>query len=204
MKRIWKWLGQVYARLLHRNTERVPVERVLHAKRFIETYPEVGQGIVTHGDLMIAARSLPQALADKVLAEYGADIHHIGRVPVERLAEALYAIQHTDIPESYRPRAKAKRVVAGRHCEAETLYEIVMQLWDPNEMFESATIRDMIVERGYAATSHSPTLSDLTALGYLESLGEGWYAFTKRDPRKVDWVEERHRLLDERAARRSA
>lgn len=181
MSKVWRWLAGVWSRMRTRRA--------------------IGP---THADLMMAIsegrKRLGDGVLNDILAEFGGAIGRISRV--ERIAECIYAIQQTTIRPGFVAHAAHTRVGVSPHRGPQRLYEIVMGLWEPGEIFESATIRDMLVDMGYAPTSHGPCLSDLTQLGYLESGGGGLYAFTSKSPRGVDWTEEAHRLAAMRTARR--
>jgi hypothetical protein len=197
MNRILKWLAKVYCKVIAR------------LRRTHVTIIEVAaKPNYTHGDLMSIVRKCVriagEAATNAALAPFGAYAQRIGLVPETQLAEAIQAIQQTIIHAEYEARIKHTRKVDGRHVGEVTLYELVMRDWEDQALFESKTVMERLVKLGYAATSHGPTLSDLTHLGYLDSLGEGWYGFTHKSPVGVDWAEERKRLLAERSARLAA
>lgn len=113
-------------------------------------------------------------------------------------------IQSSSIVDEYDARGPRTCKVDHRHVGPRCIYAIIMDAWDPAEVFESKVMQALLVSLDYAPASHGPALSDLTQLGYLESGGGGLYAFTALDPRDVDWTAEGRRLRDMRAERRRA
>lgn len=207
MHRLLAWLNRMYSKLLGRCKRPASGGYVID----IETGHNLvavmdPEGTVTYIDLAVACSELAQrshlGFVNEVLADYGASWGRWGLVPQDQLADCIRAIRETVIPNRLNPRAAHTRVSQGRHVGFLTIYEHIATTYEREGIIDSRDIQRMLVDLDFAPNSHGPALSDLTQLGFLESLGEHYYGW-RRDPRRADWPEERARLSMMRDARRA-